>query len=126
MCILNIKKLLANQNYRPHLIRTEKVSNFKIHDLVLKNSAQFHVKLDQATDIEIYNVHILVNTTAQINLFKKFSLEGAIPLFPLNTDGIDPSGARVKVYNITVQNFDDVVVPKPSHTGDVSSCSEEM
>ena len=40
----------------------------------MKNSPQFHFKLDQCYDAEVYNVHILVNTTAQINLMKKFSL----------------------------------------------------
>lgn len=81
----------------------------------MKNSAQFHLKMDECYDAELYNIAILVNTTAQINLLKKFSIEGVLPLFPLNTDGIDPSGARMHIYNLTVQNFDDVVVPKPSH-----------
>lgn len=49
-----------------------------------------------------------------------------IPLFPLNTDGIDPHGARMKIYNITVQNFDDVVVPKPSSKRDKTPCTEDM
>ena len=68
-----------------------------------------------------------MNVTAQINLLKKFSLEGLIPLFPLNTDGIDPSGARMHIYNLTVLNYDDVVVPKPSsahsHGG---NCTQDM
>lgn len=71
-------------------------------------------------------MHILVNTTAQINLLKKFSLEGIIPLFPLNTDGIDPQGARMKFYNLTVQNYDDVVVPKPSSRNDKVECTQDM
>ena len=54
---------------------------------------------------------------------KKFSLEGIIPLFPLNTDGIDPQGARMKFYNLTVQNYDDVVVPKPSGGNDKVPCT---
>lgn len=49
---------------------------------------------------------------------KKFSLEGLVPMFPFNTDGIDPSGADMYIHNLTVQNFDDVVVPKPSHDDD--------
>ena len=35
-------------------------------------------------------------------------------MFPFNTDGFDPSGARFHFYNLTVQNYDDVVVPKPN------------
>lgn len=50
-----------------------------------------------------------------------------MPLFPLNTDGIDPSGARMHIYNLTVQNFDDVVVPKPSHQGYMGgNCTQDM
>lgn len=39
-------------------------------------------------------------------------------MFPFNTDGIDPSGARFYFYNLTVQNWDDVVVPKPEGAQD--------
>lgn len=68
-------------------------------------------------------MNILVNTTAQINLLKKLSLEGLFIMFPFNTDGIDPSGGRMHIYNLTVQNWDDVVVPKPSHDID---CTRDM
>jgi hypothetical protein len=39
-------------------------------------------------------------------------------MFPFNTDGIDPSGARFHIYNKTCQNYDDVVVPKPEGARD--------
>lgn len=127
VCILNNKKYLKNQNYRPHLIHLTKNRNTYIHDITLKNSAQFHLKMDECYDAVIHSLRILVNTTAQFNLLKKFSVEGVIPLFPLNTDGIDPSGARMHIYNITVQNFDDVVVPKPSHKGFMEGdCTQDM
>jgi hypothetical protein len=35
------------------------------------------------------------------------------PTFPLNTDGIDPNGKNIHIYNISVENFDDVVAVKP-------------
>jgi hypothetical protein len=44
-------------------------------------------------------------------------------MIPFNTDGIDPSGARMHIYNLTVQNYDDVVVPKPSTDLD---CTRDM
>ena len=44
-------------------------------------------------------------------------------MFPFNTDGIDPSGSRFHIYNITCQNWDDVVVPKPSRETD---CTKDM
>jgi polygalacturonase len=64
-----------------------------------------------------------VNTTAQYNLFREHIFTDPIPMFPFNTDGIDPSGGNMHIYNLTVQNFDDVVVPKPSHDDD---CTRDM
>lgn len=113
LCLLAPNKYLKDQNYRPHLIRMVDCNYTKIHDIVFKNSAQFHLKMDHCHDGLLYNIDIKVNTTAQINLIKKFSLEGVIIMFPFNTDGIDPSGARFHIFNITAQNWDDVVVPKP-------------
>lgn len=44
-------------------------------------------------------------------------------MFPFNTDGIDPAGARFHIYNITCQNYDDVVVPKPEG---ISDCTRDF
>lgn len=50
-----------------------------------------------------------------------------IPTFPLNTDGIDPSGKNVLIENVTITNFDDAVAVKPSSGGDTfSNCSQNM
>lgn len=46
VCILNDKKILKDNNYRPHLIRLERTRNIVIHDITMKNSAQFHLKMD--------------------------------------------------------------------------------
>ena len=118
LCFLASKKYLPDQNGRPHLLRYVNSNFTTMHDLVLKNSPQFHVKLDNCHDGLFYNLNIRVNTTAQINLVKRFSLEGSVIMFPFNTDGIDPSGARFTFYNLTVQNYDDVVVPKPQGAAD--------
>ncbi len=93
--------------------------------MILKNSPNFHLLIDNCKFVDIYNVDIKVNTTAQLNLIKYFSLEGAIPMFPFNTDGIDIWGSEVHVYNVTCQNWDDVVVPKPSKLMRYG-CSENM
>ena len=50
-----------------------------------------------------------------------------IPTFPLNTDGIDPSGKNVLIENVTITNFDDAVAVKPSSGGDAfTNCSQNM
>ena len=38
------------------------------------------------------------------------------PVFPLNTDGIDPYGSRVLIENVNITNFDDAIAVKPSHS----------
>lgn len=123
---LQIKSLMPPGGKRPHLINIDNCSYMKIHDLVMKNSPSFHLRITQSFYFEIYNLDIKVNTTAQFNLMKKFSLTGILPTFPLNTDGVDPYGKHFHIYNLTVQNFDDVVVPKPSHQGTLCDCTEDM
>lgn len=50
-----------------------------------------------------------------------------IPTFPLNTDGIDPSGKNVLIENVTITNYDDAVAVKPSSGGDpFTNCSQNM
>lgn len=122
------KKYMPAGAGRPHLITTDYVSNLNIHDLRLKNSPNYHIKLDQTIDTKIYNLDIRVNTTAQLDILKRNYLIGTVPMFPLNTDGIDPSGRNFHIFNITCQNYDDVVVPKPAHHGanNLANCSENM
>lgn len=110
------KKYIPPKSGRPNLIDVSGSTNLSIHDLTLKNSPKFHLKLGQSINITIYNLDIKVNTTAQLDIFKRNFLTGILPVFPLNTDGIDPAGRNMHIYNITCQNYDDVVVPKPTHT----------
>lgn len=115
---------------RPHLINFVHCNGVDFHDLVLKNSPSYHLKTDPCENVRIYNLNIKVNTTAQFNLIKKMSFEGVLPVFPLNTDGIDPRGANHHIFNITCQNYDDVVVPKPyatySNQSETIKCTENM
>ena len=122
------KKYYPAGSHRPHLIAIDSCQKITIHDLLLKNSPCFHIRTGQLVDGTFYNLDIKVNTTAQLDIFKRNFLTGVIPLFPLNTDGIDPSGRNVHIYNITCQNYDDVVVPKPSHTspGAAVNCTQDM
>ena len=63
--------------------------NITIHDLILKNSPKFHIRTSQTIGGTFYNLDIKVNTTAQLDIFKRRFLLGYVPLFPLNTDGIE-------------------------------------
>ncbi len=122
------KKYLPANSHRPHLIVSDLVTNLTIHDLLLKNSPCYHIITGQTVDARIYNLDIKVNTTAQLDIIKRNYLNGIIPMFPLNTDGIDPAGRNFHIFNITCQNYDDVVVPKPTHTyaSGIANCTENM
>lgn len=127
LVLLNDKRYIDGADDRPHLMHLVRCRNTTIHDLKLKNSPFFHIKMDDCQKALIYNLDIKVNTTAQLNLLKHFSLEGVIPMFPFNTDGIDPHGTDMHIFNLTVQNWDDVVVPKPGSKGDVyGNCTENF
>lgn len=122
------KKYMPAHASRPHLIVANFAERLSIHDLVLKNSPSFHIRTEQTVDSTFYNLDIKVNTTAQLDILKRSYLTGIVPLFPLNTDGIDPNGKNIHIYNITCQNYDDVVVPKPAHiqAGSKSNCTENI
>lgn len=125
--LLGMQRYLDHNSSRPHLIWVNKCINISFHDITLKNSPMYHLKLDEVLGGEIYNMNILVNTTAQLNLLKSFSLVGVIPMFPFNTDGVDPHGSNFHIYNLTVQCWDDVVVPKPGREDDLNgNCTDNM
>ena len=77
------------------------------------------------TNLIVRDIYIRVNVTAQQELQekryskRKQSVSGTssspwkIPMFLLNTDGIDPSGRNILIQNITCENYDDVVAVKP-------------
>ena len=51
------------------------------------------------------------------------------PVFPLNTDGIDPAGSNVTIRNVNITNYDDAVAVKPSHRNDKiakDGCSQDI
>eukprot|EP00455_Lapot_gusevi_P054830 TRINITY_DN885_c0_g1_i1.p1 TRINITY_DN885_c0_g1~~TRINITY_DN885_c0_g1_i1.p1 ORF type:complete len:433 (+),score=162.00 TRINITY_DN885_c0_g1_i1:85-1383(+) len=106
--------ILGRRDWRPHLIRFEESTAITIVDVHLKNSPQFHVKLDDCRDIVVRNVDIDVDVTAQQDMLTKFGhwWQG-IPTFPLNTDGFDPAATNVLIENVRITNFDDAVAVKP-------------
>ena len=89
-----------------------------VEDLRVYNSPQFHFDLSNMTNLIVRNIYIWVDVTAQRDLLDKAKVkrgvgEWNLPMFPLNTDGIDPSGRNILIQNITCENYDDVVAVKP-------------
>ena len=48
-------------------------------------------------------------------------------MFPLNTDGIDPSGSNILIERVNITNFDDAVAVKPVYgNGTIAQCAENI
>jgi polygalacturonase len=49
------------------------------------------------------------------------------PMFPFNTDGIDPSGSNILIERVNITNWDDAVAVKPAeNTNLIAKCAENI
>lgn len=119
---------LTTLDNRPHMIVTQSCTNFVLRNLSLFNSPQYHVFLKDTVNatVEYLTVHVDVSEQKDI-LQRNGKLQDGIPIFPLNTDGIDISGENITVRHCHVENFDDSVCIKPSNgNGNLTQCAENM
>ena len=72
----------------------------------------------------VRNITIWVDIEAQSSLAK--SSPWKVPMFPFNTDGIDPSGQNILIQDVTIENYDDAVAVKPGHLDDEEGCTENI
>ena len=80
-------------------------------------------------DVLVRKINIFVDVEKQLEIYRKFDAldEFGIPTFPLNTDGIDPSGINIIIEDSTILNYDDTVAVKPMNgNGMYSTCSSEI
>lgn len=103
---------------RPILIKTLKSQNFLFENFTMWDAPYYNIDTHNSDNFEFRNMFILVNTTKQRELFLIFDnitlySTQSLPMFPLNTDGIDPSGKNYYIHNCTIKNFDDAVAVKP-------------
>ena len=116
---------------RPTLLEMDNCTNVVIEKLELYNGPRFHIHLANMTDLVVRDIYIWVNVTAQQELSEKKKRRNRavsdwkVPMFPFNTDGIDPSGRNILIQNITVENYDDVVAVKPGKLL-TDGCSENI
>eukprot|EP00117_Sycon_ciliatum_P014161 scpid52596/ scgid14535/ Probable exopolygalacturonase X; Galacturan 1,4-alpha-galacturonidase; Poly(1,4-alpha-D-galacturonide)galacturonohydrolase; Probable exopolygalacturonase X; Galacturan 1,4-alpha-galacturonidase; Poly(1,4-alpha-D-galacturonide)galacturonohydrolase len=128
---------------RPHLMRIKRTKGIVLEGIQLRNSPQFHVKLDDCADLVARHMSIYVDVDLQKSMLRQHGLlrrsvgttadgrerDIEIPIFPLNTDGFDPSVNGVHIYNVTIENFDDAVAVKPCNTDPghlYCNCSSNM
>ena len=108
---------------RPHLVNMEYCINITVANLTMRNSPNFHLRVPNVKNLLVRNLYIWVDIEAQSNLVK--SSHWKVPMFPFNTDGIDPSGQNILIQNITVENYDDAVAVKPSRLKE-TGCTENV
>lgn len=50
-----------------------------------------------------------------------------LPMFPLNTDGVDPHGTNILIERLNITNFDDAVAIKGCHNEyTIATCSQNI
>ena len=113
---------------RPNLVKMESCVDVTVQNLTLRNSPRFHLDISRVKNVIVRNLKIWADVTAQKNLLKQHKAKlppWSIPMFPFNTDGIDPSGQNILIQNITVENYDDAVAIKPGKLLD-GGCTENI
>lgn len=135
------RKFLFNQipRKRPTMIFLEYMNNTLVEHISLYDSPRFNIYSDFINGLEVRHMLIWVNATAQKSLVEEKTgldlsfipdIPGEAPrseppdapllapllkrMFPFNTDGVDFKGINVHVHNMTISNYDDVIVAKPS------------
>jgi len=141
--------VLGAWDQRPHLVFTSQSSQLVFSGMYVRNSPQYHFCLHDGADVYFTNTTIYVDVESQSALMRRwdgydaFMEEAAywlphadaltlpfnlsLPMFPLNTDGIDPSAVNVLIEDFYIENFDDAVAVKPAGTdGVLCQCASNM
>lgn len=127
-------KKLATDN-RPKLLHFYQSTNLHISSVRLLDSPMFHLNLEEVANVSVIDVSVFVHVKNQHKLHQKASslsvfdrlIPDSLPLWPLNTDGIDPQGVNITIRNFTYRGFDDAIAVKPQnqHTK-YSACSSDI
>jgi len=121
--------VLTTIDNRPNMIVMDRCVNVLIQQLRFLNSPMYHLFLNDMKDLVVRDIDITVDIDVQreILLSSGRLTDEGIPIFPLNTDGIDPSGINVLIQNVSITNYDDAVAVKPMNgNGHYSNCSANM
>ena len=104
------------------MIGIERGRNLHFTGVRYINSPSFHFELIDIDNLYMHDMAIHVDIKGQLEL-NRLLLGGIVsdgdgltlPIFPLNTDGIDPRGSNVLIERVNITNFDDAVAVKPSY-----------
>jgi len=104
----------------------------------MTNSAYYHIVPYDCQNFYMHDFEIYVDIVGQLELHNLFlhdypkefvelgDMKLEIPIFPLNTDGVDIYGRNFTFRNVKITNFDDAIVPKPSNKGHKYQCTEDI
>jgi polygalacturonase len=130
LSIYDPKGIIGPHGHRPHLFKIEESIGVVVDGIHFINSPMYHVYVLDCVDLSIGNIKISVNRTAQHRILTKYFKwldKFGLEMFPFNTDGIDPQGRNIHIFNITCENYNDIVVVKPQNkNGRLSQCSENI
>ena len=128
-----------NIYHRPKLIEISQTVNIEFSGIFVTNSPSFHIVPTDVANVYMHDFEIYADMFGILDLWKLFGdrygkvfenvhgMHFELPTFPLNTDGIDFAGRNGTFRNIKITNFDDAIVPKPSHAGYINSkCTEDI
>lgn len=134
--------VLSGIDRRPYLILMKETTDIYIGNMHLRDSPMYTIMLHDTKTILIEYLGIYVSIWGQMeiqNIGKELTRKALaaslstnagevdaayrkpldalanidIPMFPLNTDGIDIAGSDVVVRHCFIENFDDALCPKP-------------
>jgi len=125
-----------NHNKRPSLLNVERARNLEITGVRWINGPRFHLWLEDIDNAWVHDFEIHVDTKGQLELGKLLFGESngfttlnnhTLPIFPLNTDGVDPHGTNILIERLNITNFDDAVAIKPCHKNfKIAHCSSNI
>ena len=120
----------ANEHGRPHALVMNRIRHCTIEGVKWTNSPNQHLVMDDIDDFIVQDMEIFVNVFDQKKLAIKngqYDFNLNLPTFPLNTDGIDPSGSNVIIRRVNITCYDDAVAVKPSRSYyKYAQCSENI
>ena len=117
-----LEVILTGKDKRPNLIDISVGKDTLIDGITVKNSPQYHLFLMDHLNLIVQNVVVHVDITSNDSFISE------IPMFPLNTDGIDVSGKNIHLRNVTISNFDDAVAVKalPMFESNFTNCTQDV
>ncbi|KAI8905103.1 pectin lyase fold/virulence factor [Gorgonomyces haynaldii] len=124
-----VKKSKLKSDNRPKLLTFHRSSSLSIYNLTLANAPFWNLNLQDVKDVIVDRLVVDTDLTKQDQVQSSFGnyIQGKIPLFPLNTDGIDPSGINITITNFKYTGYDDAVAVKPCNKGcKFSDCTRNI